>query len=229
MAFAWRSEPDFLPTPEAGATGATTGATGATGAPSPRGVVLVHGYLCNRGLWLPILRQLRAQGTPYVAVNLEPAFGSIDEYAKVLDAAVSRITEVTGQPPLIVGHSMGGLATRAWLRTTTTDRFAHAITLGTPHHGTWLGKIAHTPNGKEMNIGSAWLRELHASEAIRTASGDAWAVKFTCVVTPADNIVFPAATATLENAHNVFLEPVAHVAMVYEPRVMALIGQHLGR
>jgi hypothetical protein len=44
-----------------------------------RGVVLVHGFVCNRGLWNPWLQRLTAQGTPFIAVNLEPVFGSIDD------------------------------------------------------------------------------------------------------------------------------------------------------
>jgi pimeloyl-ACP methyl ester carboxylesterase len=82
----------------------------------PRGVVLVHGFLCNRAFWTPWLAPLRARGHAFVAVTLEPAFGSIDDYAPAIEAAVRRVTEATGQAPLIVGHSMGGLAIRAWLR-----------------------------------------------------------------------------------------------------------------
>lgn len=44
-----------------------------------RGVVLVHGFMCNRGLWLPWFIPLQARGHAYVAVNLEPVMGSIDE------------------------------------------------------------------------------------------------------------------------------------------------------
>ena len=86
--------------------------------PAPRGVVLVHGFLCNRAFWTPWFAPLRARGHAFVAVTLEPAFGSIDDYAPAIEAAVRRVTEATGQAPLIVGHSMGGLAIRAWLRAT---------------------------------------------------------------------------------------------------------------
>ena len=50
-------------------------------------VVLVHGFLCNRGFWTPWLPLLRERGHAFVAVDLEPPFGSIDDYAGTIDAA----------------------------------------------------------------------------------------------------------------------------------------------
>ncbi len=39
------------------------------------GVVLVHGFFCNRAFWNPWLQRLHATGQPHVAVTLEPVFG----------------------------------------------------------------------------------------------------------------------------------------------------------
>src|SRR3982751_6019090 len=107
-----------------------------------RGVVFVHGFFCNRGLWTPWLRRVQAGGRAFVAVNLEPVFGSIDDYALQIDEAVRQVTEATGLPPLLVCHSMGGLAARAWLkRMRAEDRAFHVVTIGTPHRGTWLARF----------------------------------------------------------------------------------------
>ncbi|MFN3494845.1 MAG: esterase/lipase family protein, partial [Hydrogenophaga sp.] len=73
-------------------------------------VVLVHGFVCNRGLWTPWMTALRSSGLPYVSVNLEPVFGSIEAYVPVIEAAVCRAERLGGGPPVLVGHSMGGLA-----------------------------------------------------------------------------------------------------------------------
>src|SRR5258706_8228858 len=120
--FCWRqpfrshAEPDFLP----------------PGA-SRRGVVFVHGFVCNRGLWNPSMAKLRRLGVPFIAVNLEPVFGSIDHYADIIEGAVRRIQSATGEAPVIVAHSMGGLATRAWLAAYRADTRVHrVITIGTP-------------------------------------------------------------------------------------------------
>ena len=85
------------------------------GQPGRTGVLLLHGYVCNRGLWAPWLQRFRALGVPCQAITLGPVFGSIDGCLPQVDAAVQALTRQTGRPPLLVGHSMGGLVARAWL------------------------------------------------------------------------------------------------------------------
>ncbi len=185
--------------------------------PGGRAVVLVHGFVCNRGLWLPWMRALHRQGVPYTSVNLEPVFGSIDDYAPLIDDAVRRAEALTGQAPLLVCHSMGGLAARAWLAATrgAAERVCAVVTIGTPHHGTWLAQFSHVANGRQMRIGGEWLRALQAREADQSRP------PFVCWYSNADNIVFPASTATLSGADNRHLHGVPHVAMACHPTVMA--------
>ena len=181
--------------------------------PNRRGVVFIHGFVCNRGFWNPWMRRLRQLGHPFVAVNLEPVFGSIDRYVDTIDAAVDRITRATGMPPVLVCHSMGGVAARAWLRARSADhRVHHIITIGSPHNGTWLGRFSHVPNGRQMRLRSDWLCRLGPPAAVH---------KFTCWYSNCDNIVFPAATATLAGADNRLVQAVAHVELAFHPRVMA--------
>ncbi len=177
-----------------------------------RGVLLVHGYVCNRGLWNPWLRRLRAQGVPVVAVTMEPPFGSIDAGVASIEDGVRQLEACTGLAPVLVGHSMGGLALRRWWAEHGDDaRVWHAITIGTPHHGTWLARWATTANAREMRQHSPWLGALAAREpAGRTK-------RFTCFYSHCDNIVFPPATATLPGADNRHLPGVAHVHMVDHP------------
>ena len=191
-------------------------------APGRRGVVLVHGFFCNRGLWNPWLHRLRQRGTAFVAVNLEPVLGSIDDYVPLIDAAVARVQQATGLPPIVVAHSMGGLATRAWMQWANDDTRVHrVITIGTPHHGTWLGRFALSANGRQMRIGSAWIESMAVLE---TASRRAL---FTCFFGHCDNIVFPASTAMLAGADNRHVPAVAHVAMAYAPVVYAELERWL--
>ena len=195
----------------------------AAGAPR-RGIVFIHGFVCNRGLWNPWIARMHAQGRAFAAVNLEPVFGSIDEYAPIIDAAVRRVTAATGLPPVLVCHSMGGLAARAWLRHCRDDmRAAHVVTIGTPHHGTWLARFSHLRNSRQMQIGSAWLAQLQRDEP------SARAARFSCFYSNCDNIVVPASSATLAGANNRFIAGLAHVEMAFDAdvtrQVMALVAR----
>lgn len=190
--FRWRSIPDNL-------------------RPDPRrGAVLVHGFVCNRGFWNPWLRQLRASGHAFAAVNLEPAFGSIDNYAKIVDEAVVRVTAATGRPPLLICHSMGGLAARAWLRGADGTRVYRIVTIATPHQGTWLARFGRTVNGREMRMGGEWLKKIDCERA------SARQVPFTCWHSNCDNIVFPASVATMPGADNRLVPGRGHVEMAFD-------------
>lgn len=196
----WRRYPDHLPPDAMGR----------------RGVVLVHGFVCNRGIWNPWWPRLRAAGVPCIALNLEPVFGSIDAYAPLIEAAVLRLQLATGQPPLLVAHSMGGLAVRAWLREHDADeRTSGVITIGTPHHGTWLGRFGLATNTRQMHWHSPWLAALAASEPAARYR------RFTCFHGHCDNIVFPCSTATLPGADNRHLRGHAHVHLLRHPAVLA--------
>jgi triacylglycerol lipase len=200
LVFCWRqpfrthAEPNFLP----------------VDAQDRRGVLLVHGFFCNRALWNPWMSKLRRNGTPFTAVTLEPAFGSIDEYVQTIDAAARDIESATGLAPVVVAHSMGGLAVRAWLATAGNAAKAHhVITIGTPHQGTWLARFGRTRNVSQMRINSAWLQQLAAKEA------PSFQAKFTCFFSDCDNIVFPASKATLIGAHNQHVAGAAHVQLAF--------------
>lgn len=190
--------------------------TGAEGvAPGKRGVVFIHGFFCNRGFWNPWLKRLQGTGHAFVAVNLEPLFGSIDDYIPAIDAAVCKVTQATGLAPLMVCHSMGGLAARAWLRNMASEaRIHHIVTIGTPHGGTWLARFGYGKNGLQMRLASEWQTALnHRMPVGRHAL-------FTCWYSTADNIVFPASTATLPGADNRLIRAKAHVQMAFAHEVM---------
>ncbi len=182
-----------------------------------RGVVFIHGFVCNRGVWTPWLKKLTRSRRAFVAVSLVPVFGSIDRYVDAIDRAVRKVTEATGMPPLVVCHSMGGLAVRGWLRASADAdiRVHHIVTIGSPHHGTWLSRLPFPSNAGQMAIGSVWLKNLQSSEAASRCR------LFTCFYSNCDNIVFPTSAATLPGAHNRHIPGLAHVALVFDQTVIS--------
>ncbi len=220
LTFAWlqpfraRAEPDHLPGQSA----------------DQRGVLFVHGFVCNRGMWNPWMRRLRARGVPFIAVNLEPPFGSIDGYAPIIGQAVKRLRAHTGLAPVVVCHSMGGLATRAWLRTlrnTAPDSAdvlpLHAvITIGTPHRGTAISPWNPLANVKQMRHLGPWIAALGATEPPELRR------RFVCFYSHCDNIAFPASTATLADADNRHLRGTAHMQLIERPEVFEAMMEKLG-
>ncbi|MFO0942878.1 MAG: alpha/beta fold hydrolase [Pirellulales bacterium] len=183
-------------------------------------VIFVHGFFCNRGMWNPWLQQLQRQKVPVIAVNLQPIFGSLDRYVGTLEAAVKQAESLSSSKPVFVCHSMGGLAVRRWLvsNPSARSRIARIVTIATPHHGTWLGKLAAFVNGRQMGIQSRWLNELKKSEeSLRpenTYEG------FVCWHSNSDNVVMPAWSATLPGADNRQIRGIGHLAIAYHPELM---------
>jgi len=179
-----------------------------------RGVVFIHGYICNRGLWNPWMKRLLKLDRAFVAVSLEPVFASLDEYVPQVERAVRRMEAATGLAPVIVAHSMGGLVARAWLRSRATHKrsdgtgeAARLITIGTPHRGTWLAGFARTVNARQMRMSSPWMAALAGQEPA-TLQG-----MITSWWSECDQIVYPPPTAVYPGSEAKQLRGVGHIAL----------------
>ncbi len=179
-------------------------------------LLLIHGYFCNRGVWWWLRRGLRAQGRGVATIDLEPPLASIEELAEGLDARIRSLMAETGaERVVLVGHSMGGLAARAYMRRHGSARVAKLITLGTPHHGTQLARIGLGRNAREMTPGSAWIRELAEAEPLPVPALSVWSTR--------DNYVMPQDSSRLAGAREVVLPSLGHLAMAFSPRILEIL------
>ena len=178
-------------------------------------VLLVHGFVCNHRVWDVVTPQLRAQGHSVLALDLEPLFTSIDDYATSIDSAVTQLcTQTHSEKVILVGHSMGGLAIRAWLRAYGSTRAAKIITLGTPHQGTRAPQWVSTPNGVQMAWGSAWLHALAQAETPATRQ------RMHLAFSQHDNIVYPQREQLLEGAQATEFSGIGHLQMCLDAAVI---------
>ncbi len=195
-------------------------------------VLLVHGYACNSGYWTGMRRALLAAGVEHRAIDLEPMNASIDTYAAQLATAIEQLCHDTGkQQVIIVAHSMGGLATRAYVRAQGAARMAAAITLGTPHHGSGLSQFAPGLNCRQMgwigrrNVGqpSHWLLDLAAQE------DSALRARFVSIYSHQDNIVSPQTSSHFDDAKNIEVHGIGHVKLGRDARIIALVMDEVRR
>jgi triacylglycerol esterase/lipase EstA (alpha/beta hydrolase family) len=180
-------------------------------------VLLVHGYGCNGGFWAALGALLRRERISHDTVDLEPVTAPLDDYVDQVERAVQRLLAATGAPRLvIVGHSMGGLVARAWLRRHGAAHVARIVTVGTPHHGTGLAAMGIGANARQMRQDAGWLAQLAQDDARHRAL-------ITSIWSWHDNIVAPQTSCRLPGARNIAFSGIGHVALGSDARVLCRI------
>ena len=185
-------------------------------------VLLLHGFFCNSAFWWILRRQLHRDGYHNVYTQtLEPVFGDIEHLGDRVGARIDQICAETGASKVvIVGHSMGGLAARAYLRRYGALRVCKLIAVGTPHHGTAHARAVTVlgENLRQMCLNSPWLKQLNA-EPLPVPVTNIWSWH--------DNIVAPQDSCSLEGAKNLAVAGVGHLEMAIDRRVRRLVLQEI--
>lgn len=204
-------------------------------------ILLVHGLACNRGNWFWFKRQLRDRGYRVYTMDCTPPVSRIARYGDQVQAAVDEILAVTGSERVVlIGHSQGGLSIRAYLDRHGDAKVAKIITLGSPHRGTFLARLAVGPNASDMREGSEWLSGLSSRERVVQARQQESArivddgqhrastrEKFTCIFTYHDNLVAPQENAMLPGARSIALSGIGHLSLALSPTVMGHVLREL--
>ncbi|PWB40673.1 MAG: lipase [Rhodocyclales bacterium] len=177
-------------------------------------VLLVHGYQCNRGFWFELRGRIARAGWQVGTISLAPVFNDIDAYVELLARRIDEVCAAAGTERLIlVGHSMGGLVSRAYLRAHGNAKVAKLVTLGSPHHGSRLAVMGPGRNARQMIPGSDWLAGLNAPGAVPLPA--ATVSIYSCQ----DNYVMPQDSSLLEGAKVVPLAGLGHLEMAFSPEV----------
>ncbi len=194
-------------------------------------ILFVHGYLCNRAIWLSFARDAASRGYRSEAITLDNPFDPIERHVARIDAAIdalladARAAGSDASQVAIVAHSMGGLVARVALQRIDATRVAHVVTLGTPHHGCFSARFARIPSVVQMRRGSPWLAQLEAEEA--TGEHGLPRSAYTTLFSYHDDIVYPQETGRLDGAHPIAIGGCGHVALVYDRRVRTLVFERL--
>jgi triacylglycerol esterase/lipase EstA (alpha/beta hydrolase family) len=193
-------------------------------APASDPVLLLHGVLCNAGVWRSMKRRLSAAGiAPIYAPSYGPPLASIETFAGQVAAKIDEILAATGASQVsIVAHSMGGLVARAYLRKFGGAKVRRVITIGTPHAGSVHAWMFPGVSLAQLRPGNPWLAELPAPTAESSPP-------FVSLWSWHDSMVAPQVSARLENGRNVALSGVGHNALLTDPEVAKRVIEELKR
>ena len=191
-------------------------------------VVLLHGFIDNRSVFVLLRRSLAQHGRHRIeSLNYSPLTCDIRAAAELLGRHIEEICERTGSQQVdIVGHSLGGLIARYYVQCLGGDRRVRMlVTLGTPHSGTRVVPLANAhPIVRQMRPGSPVLEELtRPAPGCRTHFVSFWS--------DLDHLMDPLETACIDHpdlmAQNVRVSGIGHLALPVHPAVATGIRQAL--
>lgn len=173
-------------------------------------IVLVHGYLQNRGGFLYVAHVLRKRGLgPVYAINYW-TLDRIEPTAAKLERFVEAVCKDTGEPKVdLVCHSLGGVVAGEYLRRSKGGRVRRCVTMATPHEGVaWPGPIVGR-TARIMRLGSRYMRE---------STGVPFGVPMLSIYSALDNIVYPKHTSALvlRGGSDHELRHVGHLAILFD-------------
>ncbi|NEB81261.1 alpha/beta fold hydrolase [Streptomyces sp. SID14478] len=196
--------------------------------PAKPPVLLLHGFIDNRSVFVLLRRSLAQHGRQQVeSLNYSPLTCDIRTAAALLARHVEELCERTGRERIdVVGHSLGGLIARYYVQRLGGDkRVRILVTLGTPHAGTRIARLADAhPIVRQMRPGSSVVEELkQPAPGCRTRFVSFWS--------DLDQLMVPLETACVDHpdllVQNVRVTGIGHLALPVHPAVATGIRQAL--
>lgn len=130
-------------------------------------ILLVHGLNMDPFCFWWMRRKLQRHGCgPIFRLGLQPFSWSIAEQARELGVAVAAIHQKFGAPH-IIAHSLGGVVARYYIQEIGGDeKVASLVTLGTPHRGTPVARLAISFSGRQLVPTSEVFATLNSPEKL---------------------------------------------------------------
>ena len=188
-------------------------------------VLLVPGWFdTGRAMAALRIRLVSAGWRPEDVVTItfqEPAGGN-RAHARELNDSIDGVLARAGTGRLdIVAHSMGGLATRAYLREHGGNKVRRVVFLATPQRGTLAAYLAFGQGREDMLPDSPFLEWLNAGPPVPEG------VEAMTVRTPLDTHVLPNESATLPGVEDHVVCCPTHAGLMESLDVFRLILRFL--
>lgn len=189
---------------------------------SRRPVLLLHGFVDNRSVFVLLRRSLARHGWRHLeSLNFSPLTSDIRVAAEVLGREIEEVCARTGHREVdIIGHSLGGLIARYYVQRLGGDvRVRTLVTMGTPHAGTAAIPLASAhPVVRQMRPDSDLIEELREpAPGCRTRFVSFWS--------DLDQVMSPVEAARVEHpdliAQNVGVTGIGHLALPVHPALAA--------
>ena len=188
-------------------------------------VLLVPGWFdTGRTMAALRIRLVSAGWSPdqVVAVTFQDPTGANRAHARELNDSVDAVLARTGAAQVdVVAHSMGGLATRAYLREHGGSKVRRVAFLATPHRGTLAAFLAFGAGRDDMLPDSPFLAWLNAGPPVPEG------VEAMTVRTPLDTHVLPNESATLPGVEDHTVCCPTHAGILESLEVFRLVRRFL--
>lgn len=179
--------------------------------------LLVHGFMGSSHMFYPMARHLLERGIPEVRFAQYPSTSfTLDQ---IMDHLEETVDESRDEPWNFVGHSLGAVAIRAWLKQRkSAPPLRHFIALGAPFHGTawhsltppnvravfdpsgpWVSLLNEGPEPSELQI----IRARH------------------------DQNVRPSSSASIDGVKETVLDHVGHNGLINHPSAIRAVWDAL--
>jgi pimeloyl-ACP methyl ester carboxylesterase len=123
------------------------------------GVVLLHGILRTRRSMADLERFLQRAGYATLNIGYSSKY-SLEQLTELLHEKIAAFASMVPGELHFVGHSMGGLLIRAYIKRFPPEKLGRVVMLATPNHGSelvdvmkdwWLYKVVYGESGQQLS------------------------------------------------------------------------------